>query len=177
MVEIDGVPALRRTAWSALNSRACETIVSLCKDQVERMAVVEDLPIKLVALGAPSRGMSGSIKAGISAVANNASGAVILLPDMPEIESSDINALIDAFGTSLIVRAASEDGRPGNPVLFPRSLFPDLYELKGADGAKSVVVKHVANVRDLRLPGTRALLDLDTPEEWENWIQHRWQRT
>ena len=177
LMEVDGIPLLRRAAQAALDSQASETVITVCKEHDARRQVVQDLPVRLVSSGTPARGMAGSIRAGIEAVSDKASGALLLLPDMPEIEARDINTLIENSGSGAIVRAASEDGRPGNPVLFPRELFLEICKLKGDKGAKLVVTKHASRVRTVRLARMKALLDLDTPEQWDAWLQGRRRQT
>ena len=116
-----------------------------------------------------SEGMSASIRRGVAALPA-ATRAVMILPgDMPEIETSDLLSVAAAFdsGQENTVRAVTADGRPGHPVLFPKRLFPQLTNLHGDHGARSVLKS--AQVTPVPLPGQRALVDLDTPEAWANW--------
>jgi molybdenum cofactor cytidylyltransferase len=53
---------------------------------------------------------------------------------------------------------------PGTPVLFARSYFPELLELRGRDGGRRVIAAHPAAVRFVDLPTDRGR-DLDTPED------------
>ena len=77
--------------------------------------------------------------------------------------------LFDAEEGRAIVRAVSVDGKPGHPVLFGRRFFEDLGALTGDRGAKVVVKEHPEFVVDVPLSGKRALVDLDTPEDWAAW--------
>ena len=69
----------------------------------------------------------------------------------------------------MILRATAEDGRPGHPVILPARLYPLLAGLAGDTGARTVLAAHAAEVVAHPLPGTRALVDLDTPEAWADW--------
>ena len=64
---------------------------------------------------------------------------------------------------------ATEDGRPGHPILFDHNLFGELLNMRGDMGAKSVIDAHKDRLRLVPLPGNRALTDLDTPEDWAAW--------
>jgi CTP:molybdopterin cytidylyltransferase MocA len=79
-------------------------------------------------------------------------------------------ALIGAFegaGGDTVVRAASEDGQPGQPVVFPARLRPDLLALTGDAGGRDILRRE--EVMLVPLPGRRALTDLDTPEDFAAW--------
>ena len=168
---IEGESILRRTALRACESDAREIIVVIRGGQSARRTELQSLEVKIVESEAPAEGMAGSLKCGVAAASKNASALMILLPDMPEIDASDINEVLNAFEEGKIIRAASENSEPGHPVLIPRILFADVAGLEGDTGAKELLEKYAASVRLVRRPGTRALLDLDTPEEWERWRQ------
>ena len=96
-------------------------------------------------------------------------GMLVMLPDMPGIETSDIVEMNRAFQASggAIVRATTEDGRAGHPVVFPDHVLRDFGTLSGDKGAAAMMEGE--RVVEVALPGQRAILDLDTPEEWESW--------
>ena len=76
---------------------------------------------------------------------------------------------LHAMPQATLQRGTAEDGTPGHPVLFPRDCFPALLALSGDMGAKAVLAANIPRVRDVPLPGRRALTDLDTPEAWQAW--------
>ena len=161
--EIDGVPLLLRAVRAACEV-AAETIVALPPDGPRR-AMLQDSPAKLVEV--PERAMSVSIRAGVAACESDA--LMIHLADMPEIGAAEMAAVAQAWrhteGPTL--RATSADGRPGQPVVFDRALFPALVALTGDDGARDILRAHPPAL--VRLAGRRALVDLDTPEDWAVW--------
>ena len=118
-----------------------------------------------------AEGMGRSIAAGIAHLAG-ADAVLLLLGDLPEIETADLMAVIRAWdGSEGIVRGATADGEPGHPILIPRAAYPDFRALRGDDGGRSVVARH--RVRLVPLDGSRARLDLDTPEDWARWRASR----
>jgi CTP:molybdopterin cytidylyltransferase MocA len=58
---------------------------------------------------------------------------------------------------------------PGHPVLFPARLRPALLRLKGDQGARDILRTEADQILPLPLPGSRAVTDLDTPEDWAAW--------
>jgi molybdenum cofactor cytidylyltransferase len=66
---------------------------------------------------------------------------VFLPGDMPDVDPSTVDLLVDAFraelGTAL---AAAYDGRRGNPVLFGREHFEALLAVEGDVGGRAVLV-------------------------------------
>ncbi len=170
---VDGVPVLLRQARAALASGAT-VVVCLPTDRPRRDAVLAGLGVKRVRVDDAEEGMAASIRAGVRAVPRGATGAMILPADMPEIDADDLSRMLTAFtaaGRTGIVRGMSETGDPGHPVVFPRRLFPDLAALSGDEGARRLCEGE--KVELVRLPGTHALTDLDTPEDWAAWRKAR----
>ena len=167
--QIDGVALLRRAAKAAVRSRARKSFVILGEKHAARRAKLRNIDIDIVASHLVAEGMAGSIRAGISNLPESFDGAMLLLPDMPGIGTREIDAIIAHARSNNIVRATSCDGTPGNPVYFGKKFFPELLKLEGDRGARSVLAAHADCVTHVRLPGDAALLDLDTPEDWNAW--------
>jgi len=168
---VDGLPLLRRLSLEALASKATKTHVVIPTDRPERASVISDLEIDIVTSPDAHMGMSASLKAGIRA-ARSADAALIMLGDMPEVTRTHLDLLISAFQPNTdtsIIRATSEDGKPGHPVLFARSHFDQLLSIEGDAGARAILRQNRENVQLLPLPGDVAVTDLDTPEAWANW--------
>ena len=168
MKPVDGAPLLRRSVAAALHSRACRSSVVLQPQHTARAKSISDLPVEIIYSAQAARGMAMSLRSGIAGLQKNAAGAVVLLADMPEITAADINSLIDLFEPGEIVVAGSA-GNMGNPAVIPVELFPELMRLRGDTGAKPVLARHSHRVRIVDRPGNRALLDIDTPEDWNRW--------
>jgi molybdenum cofactor cytidylyltransferase len=113
-------------------------------------------------------GMAASIVAGVAGLETP---VLVVLADMPDVTAADLHLILalSAQAPGAILRAATEDGRPGHPVLFPADLLPELAALTGDTGAREVLKRHPARVNLVPLGGDRALVDLDTPEDWADW--------
>ena len=114
-------------------------------------------------------GMAASIRAGVRALPEAVTDVMILPADMPEMTEKDMQDVWAAHQSGAITRGASADGTPGHPVIFPQDLLRELTELRGDEGARSVIVRHRQRVHLVPLPAQHALTDLDTPEAWAAW--------
>lgn len=164
---VNGEPMLRRQA--RLARRVCgRVIVTQRLDDLARTAVLAGLDLILLPVPDAHEGMAASIRVGAAA----AEAALMILPaDMPELEAEDLAVMIGAFDQTpdAILRGTSADGRPGHPVIFPADLRGTLQDLRGDEGARSILAQHRSRVRLIALPDQHALTDLDTPEAWAVW--------
>ncbi len=168
---VDGLPLIRRMAQRATSSTAQMTHVVVPPHSTDRRAALEGLDLEIIEAEHAARGMSASLKAGLEQLPGT-TAALILLADMPEIETKHLNQLISAFegqSDDTIVRAADFDGRPGNPVLFGPDHLSALMSLTGDQGARDILRAEIDKTVFVELDGTAARLDLDTPEAWAAW--------
>jgi CTP:molybdopterin cytidylyltransferase MocA len=175
MEPVEGMPLLRRQALSAVTAgRDGPVIVTLppadSPRHAARSAAVADLPVTALVVDGADEGMSASLRA-VRGHLDGLAGLMILPADMPEINAGDLRLLATAFHAAgdAILRAASADGRPGHPVVLPARCFPALADLRGDAGARDILRAEGDAVRLVRLGGQRALIDLDTPVDWDAW--------
>lgn len=165
MADFAGEPLLRRTARQVLASRVRRTVVVLGHQAGRATAALEGLDLRIVTNPDYASGLSSSLKAGIAALPADAAGALVVLGDMPGVTVGDLDRLVAAFeaaGGLAIVRATF-DGKRGNPVILPRTLFAGVEALSGDTGARHIVESGTADVVDVEI-GAGAFLDVDTPE-------------
>ncbi|MCP4978883.1 MAG: nucleotidyltransferase family protein [Gammaproteobacteria bacterium] len=115
-------------------------------------------------------GMASSLRIGIKAVAEDTDGALILLGDMPLVTGKQINQLIAEFDpvAEHDIVAPCRNGRRGNPVLWSRHYFPALEALTGDTGGRGLLIKNIANVREVSVIDDAVFTDFDTPDS----LQH-----
>ncbi len=168
---VAGEPILRRTARIALGA-STSVIVVLPPDRPARTAALDGLPVQTVIATDAALGMTASLRAGILA-APQAPGLMVLPADMPGFQTSDLIHLIGLFvqDPARLLRGSSDNGQPGHPAIFPRDLWPALAALTGDEGGRSVIIANRHRLTLVPLPGDRAILDLDTPEDWDAWRQ------
>lgn len=172
--KVRGQPLLRDRVALALRTGA-EVLVTLPPDRPLRqkaLAGLEGPRLSLITVADPQTGLSASLRDGaLWAIGHRADALMILLPDLPDLTADDITFMLQAHDSKSILRATSEDGTPGHPVIFPARLFDQLTKLTGDHGARDVLKDHAPTF--FALPGQRAITDLDTPEAWASWRARR----
>jgi CTP:molybdopterin cytidylyltransferase MocA len=165
--EVRGRALLRERAEVAL-SVSDDVLVTLPPEGAARAAVLDGLPVARRVVARAAEGMAASLRAGADrARARAAAGLMVLLPDMPDLTAGDLATALAAFDGRAILRATSQDGRPGHPVIFPAAILPEMAALAGDEGARALLSRHP--VIFCALPAERAITDLDTPEAWAAW--------
>lgn len=94
--------------------------------------------------------------------------ALLLLGDQPLITAQDIDILISTYrktGKSII--APTYEGKRGNPILFDASLFPELLEITGDEGGRSVLERHRDEIATVEMGNPLANIDVDTWEAYQ----------
>ncbi|MYZ47492.1 NTP transferase domain-containing protein [Propylenella binzhouense] len=164
LATFDGEPLVRRTVRAALASAADPVIVVTGHMRDEVAKALSDLPATVVENPDFADGLATSLKAGVAAVPQEASGAIVLLADMPMITTANIDALIAAFDPErpgIVLPTVS--GKRGNPVLWSRHFFPELLGASGDVGARHLIARYPDAVTTVEL-GAAAGLDVDTPD-------------
>ncbi len=117
------------------------------------------------------QGQLSSLMTGIGALAPDSEAAIVNLVDHPLISAQTISALITSFRESpLPILIASYNGKRGHPVLFSRQVYGEILAAPLDQGAKVVVRKDPARVRELPLDDPGILADIDTPEDYRRYV-------
>ena len=167
---VRGQTLLRLQAWRALKTSR-EVTVLIRPGQPALKRALAGLPIRLLTAPEAFEGMGGSIRAGTRAHLRYKC-FLMLLADLVEIEAQDMRTVIQARATKngpWIWRGATEDGKPGHPILFEHAIYGDLLNLRGDQGGQDIMAARTDRVQLVPLPGQRARMDLDTPEDWKAW--------
>ncbi len=173
---IDSQPLLRRQADMARDVTSGPVIVTLPPSPHPRYAALSEIDVRIVPVSDADEGMNASLRAGIKAVPEGSGAVLVLLGDLPDLTHDDLSTVIRSWDEDdgyLIWRGATEDGKPGHPVIFSSQLFNDIARLKGDSGGREVVQASKGRVKLVPLAGQRARLDLDTPEDWAKWRASR----
>lgn len=165
---LDGEPLLQRVLDALEDSKVSETVVVLGGGAEEVRGKVDLGGTKVVVNRRSAEGMSTSIRAGLRRVDRSSAAAIIVLGDQPFLSAALVDALIDGFiaeGAPVVVPVYH--GKRGNPVLFARSMFPEMMRVRGDRGARSVVEAHGDGVLEVRVEDPGAVMDVDTPSDYE----------
>jgi len=110
---------------------------------------------------APERGISQSVKLGM-ATARDMDGILFAVGDQPYLRRESIAHLLDKFAANpQNIIALSANGKRGNPVIFPSSLFSELETVKGDKGGSAVIAKHLELLILCEIEDATELEDVD----------------
>ncbi len=165
LANVGGKALVRRAAEAALNSKACEVTVVTGHRAQEVRSAIEGLAVTVVNNPAHAEGLSTSLRTGVESLSADIDGAIVLLADMPEIDSATIDRLIDAFkpneGAFIVVPTCQ--GKRGNPVVWSSRFFPALAAVHGDTGGRHLIGENPEIVVEVEI-GESVAIDVDTPE-------------
>jgi molybdenum cofactor cytidylyltransferase len=172
LLPLGGQPSLNRILQEILDSGLDQVILVIGAHRNRiRQALGEfgnGIEWTLVYNPAYRLGLSTSIKKGLTRVSPESAGMMFLMGDQPLLKASVINRLIKIFLRApdrIIV--PTYGGRPGNPVIFPYSLVPELRELAGDTGGREIIRNHPDRVHLVPIRPSRIGWDMDTPEDYQ----------
>ncbi|WP_424986858.1 nucleotidyltransferase family protein [Microbulbifer sp. S227A] len=169
---VEGKPLIRRQADIACAITHGPVIVALPPQPHPRYDALHGARVVPLPVADASEGMNASLRSGFAALPATAKAAMLLLCDLPELTADDLARVAvahDPDSDTLIWRGTTQDGQPGHPIVFSARLFDRFKSLTGDGGGHEVVKAAGQRVAHVPLPGYRARLDLDTPEDWANW--------
>jgi molybdenum cofactor cytidylyltransferase len=132
------------------------------------------------------QGMSTSLRRGLQVLVTKDSkkglasysvdGALVILGDQPLMTTHVLDTLIATRQTTgKRIIAPLFNKRRGNPVLFDASLFPELMEVTGDEGGRSIIERHRHDVAMVEVGNELATYDVDTWEAYQQVVA-QWQR-
>lgn len=176
IAEIGGRPIVRRVAEAALASRARPVVVVVGHASGAIESSLAGVAADIAFNPDFATGLASSLRTGLQAMPSDAAGAVVLLGDMPYVDSELIERLIDAYEAAPAAFAVAPlaEGRRGNPVLIGRALFESAMRLAGDQGARRLLsALPPEKVIDVVVAGEDAVFDVDTPDDLAAAGRHR----
>ena len=153
---------------AALQSKAKNVLVVTGYQAAEVKQALQGHRLRFVDNEDFAQGLSTSLKAGLAALDPDVSGAAILLADMPELKTETLDVLIETFqqkkGEAITVPVCG--GRRGNPVIWPKTLIPEILKLNGDKGARNLMNNFPDRVEEVMIEDTGVLMDVDTSKDF-----------
>jgi molybdenum cofactor cytidylyltransferase len=114
-------------------------------------------------------GMASSIKIGLT-YCSNVDYVMMVAADQVHLDAVFLNKLFSVtLDAGALIGAASYEGVLGIPAVFSSIFFPKLLQLSGDQGARKLLMEYQSDV--LALPYPAAAIDLDTMEDWEEFLR------
>lgn len=157
---------LERVVSEASKSNAAQVVVVVGYESDKVRDSLKGCDCEIVVNEHFEDGQSSSIKEGLTRVRSSSDALMVLPGDVAGVNRPVINAVIEEYARSLAsIVAAAYQGKAGHPILFDRSLLPELRDIdEETRGLKKVVGSHRPEMR-LVETSPAALIDIDTQED------------
>ena len=166
LAEIEGIPMVARAVDAVLASGADPVLVVTGHESEKIRATLAGRAVRFVHNADYAAGLSGSLKAALAALPDEAEGALVCLGDMPLVTARHLARLVEAFRAEdrPAICVPTHEGRRGNPSLWHRRFFGEMGEVTGDAGARALIGAHADAVVEVEMPDPGVLVDIDTPE-------------
>ncbi|MGD9712020.1 MAG: NTP transferase domain-containing protein [Thermomicrobiales bacterium] len=171
LLELQGKPLLQHVIDNARAANVDGVVLVLGHD-AERVRVAIDPGHATVVINPHyASGQASSLIAGVTALPPVVDAAVVLLGDQPGVTNDDIDQVVDAWKAAEPPLAVPYwQGDRGNPVVFARSVFPEIQELTGDTGARAIFRKYEGSI--VRVAFDRPMPpDVDTPADYISLVR------
>ncbi|WP_268125140.1 nucleotidyltransferase family protein [Roseivirga pacifica] len=116
-------------------------------------------------------GLTTSIQAGLKELVQM-DAVMICLGDMPLLKTNDYQFLIESFAKAdKTIQVPFYNKQKGNPVIFAQKHFDEILNHTEMNGCSGIVKQNKAAVQQLSVSTDRFILDIDTPEEYQNLLK------
>jgi molybdenum cofactor cytidylyltransferase len=167
LLQLDGESLLHRTVRTA-GEAGCDPIFVVLGYEAERMRQeIADLRAMPVINPDWESGMASSLRCGVEGLMKRDPlpwRVLVLLCDQAKLSVEILSRLIQTSArTNSVITASNYAGRLGVPAIFHESLYLDLLEVKGDQGARAVILQHVNQTSTVEF--SEGAVDIDTPQD------------
>src|SRR5262245_52155330 len=176
LIRLDGRPLLHTMVSHAVAVAGHAVTVVVGAHAQELAILLKHSPASVIVNRYWEQGLGASIRCGVAALPPACDAVLIMLADQVGVTADDLKRLTSAWkGQDSVIVASLYAGNVGVPAVFPRWCFSELTALRGDQGARSVLLRHVDRL--VRVPMSNAATDLDTPAQLEELRRIRQPRT
>lgn len=165
ILHVNGMSIISSTVGAAVESSLDPVRVVLGNDSNTVKRELINYPVSFIHNNNWMEGMATSIVSGMENL--DSDGIMFILGDMPFISSKIINQLVQQFDSNKII-VPFNNGKRGNPVIFPSHLFSELKKISGDRGAKPLIQKYNEDVKEVPIQSKAIFQDIDDKEELMN---------
>jgi len=129
---------------------------------------VAGLPVEMVRNDRWPEGMTSSLHAGLHALRSEIKATLVVLADQPWLTAELIRAIVDCYHTTgAPVVAPFYQGQRGRPVLFDRSLFPELLAARDDESRREIIARHRDQIARVEVEDPALFRDIDTRQDYQ----------
>ncbi len=172
LLQLKGKPLCEWVLDAALGSRLDRVVMVTGRDHDRIIAELGEKTgrsrLEVIYNPAFRNGLSTSLKAGLLRVHTSHASVMFLLADQPLVDPATLNLLLERFYRSAhSICIPTHKGRPGNPALFSCGLYPELLQITGDRGGRTVVAAHPDQLLTVEIGRADFFLDVDAPQDAE----------
>ena len=161
---------------TAIDSLQAAGIKNICvvvgHRATELYPLLQRLPVTIVENPVYDAGMFSSVVAGLTSFAGKADACLLLPGDTPLIRKRSIKDLLHTFRkTRAAVCYPVFNGLRGHPPLIDRQCFAAILASDGTGGVRQVLDQFAAASAEVAVTDQGILLDMDTPEDYQQLCQ------
>ncbi len=174
LATVEGRPILQHVLDRLAEASLEDVIVVTGDDADDVEAAITWRSERLVRNPDPGRGLSTSLQVGITALAEDAGAALIVLGDQPRLSVDAVRALLASPPTTdrpIVVPVYPDDGGR-NPVLLRRSAFDLAASASGDRGLGPLLAANTDLVREVPVAGDNP--DVDTRADLVAMLETAW---
>lgn len=174
LLTIDGETFIERIVGTLKESGIERIVVVLGFNADEMRRRIEHLPVEILVNQDYRRGQLSSLQTALRCLDGDKDCQAVLvqLVDHPYLNGAVVRQMMARYEESKnCIVIPKYRGKRGHPVLFDRSLFPELLAAPVDQGAKAVVNAHRTETLDLETDDVGVTLDIDTPELYHQHVK------
>lgn len=172
LLELDGVPLIRRTLIALSDAGVDEVVVVLGHHADEIGPVVETFRVTVVHNPRPEEGQVSSQRVGLAALSDELDAVMVVLADQPLLNAQDLVAVLDAWNeraAGVDVVFPEVDGQRGNPVVFSADVRDEILAGEATVGCRQWQGRHPDRVVPFTTDNRRYRDDIDTDDDLERF--------
>jgi len=170
LLPIDGLPALAVVLRTIQSTGLGSAVVVLGRDVDDIRRNVDLSGCAVIVNEHPALGLSGSMRLGLSAIDDNATGVLLFHVDMPYLASATVLAVLEAATTDAPIAAPFFEGKRGFPVYFERTHIAALKDsLQGDSGGRRFLARHSDDLIHVSVDDPGCVFDIDRPSDLNAW--------
>lgn len=170
LLEIEGETLIDRACKTAL-AAGCEPVLRVLGARADEILARPELQgVATLVHDHWQDGMGSSLAAGICRLLEiepECDAVFILLADQPLVSPGLLETMLPLLEEHFSMVICDYGGSSGPPAVFKWPHFPELMELTGDRGAKSLAARHPGSVAWHPFPG--GVCDIDSKEAWEEF--------
>ncbi len=170
LLPIGDLPALAVVLGTIRNGGLRSPIVVLghAADEIRRAVALDGCEV--IVNAHPELGLSGSMKLGLNAIQEDATGILVFHVDMPYLASSTVRTLLQTVAKGAAIAAPFYQEKRGFPVYFDRTVISELGDsLQGDSGGRRFLSCHSEDLVHVAVDDPGCVFDIDRPSDLKAW--------